>query len=791
MHELKDRLQALELIQAPDLREGIRGWEPRGPRIEPRHGRVGVILLALAIASAGIVFAVRSFRGDPAWQPVPPPAASVGDGLIAFVRGTILAGANIPDAEIYLMEPDGSGVRRLTDAGAGGKVAAEPAWSPDGTRIAFVLSTPEHLGAYAGDGDIYVMNADGTGLTKLTDGLRDAHPAWSPDGTRIVFVRDQGNSLVVMNADGSDATEIRPDGEAFPPYQSPAWSPDGTRIAFQASPSPGGTDTNSVYATNVDGTGTTQLTHGSSDGSPAWSPDGTTLAYAGPDGIYLHDMQAGTDHRLAVCGKRENCGFDFEPSWAPDGSRIVFARQDYGGSSVQIFAVNADGTGLQQLTSGPEWNAEPIWQPAPLEGRSPSPSASSSPSPATPVLSNVALPGGLIATRVAIGEGAVWALASADQGASSVLVRIDPATDQALATTPLEAEPWYVGAGGGAIWVGSPRSSTIQRIDAAASQVTAQIQLPGDGVSAIAADDQAVWVEVIQDRSDQGQQNLASLVRIDPLTNEVVATFPLDGLSGYDDEVAIGAGAVWVAGVNLTGPSEERGADLVRIDPTTNSISAVLPVSAFSVRAGADAVWVTSPADGVNDSLHKPESWVAREIDPTTNEISAPIPLPGNVSGVLAVTADGVWFSGYDDQGLIHPVRLQEGAFDASVPPIDSVYTDMAFDEATRTIWVAAVRASCRLTCRDDIISALLGPTLGKGGSPSGDQDRLGGAASAAGGDREHHRHRLLHAGCRRSRLPGRGEGPPEPPPGCDAIPTQKGLEALMGLSATRDRGRG
>jgi Tol biopolymer transport system component len=73
---------------------------------------------------------------------------------------------------------------------------------------------PEHLGAYAGDGDMYVMNADGTGLTQLTDGLDAARPAWSPDGTRIVFVRDQGSSLVVMNADGSGSHEVRLDGEA-------------------------------------------------------------------------------------------------------------------------------------------------------------------------------------------------------------------------------------------------------------------------------------------------------------------------------------------------------------------------------------------------------------------------------------------------------------------------------------------------------------------------------------------------------------------------------------------------
>ena len=98
----------------------------------------------------------------------------------------------------------------------------------------------------------------------------------------------------------------------------------------------------------------------------------------------------------------------------------------------------------------------------------------------------------------------------------------------------------------------------IQRVDAATNEVTGQIQLPGDGVSAIAADDYAVRVEVIQDRSDLGQQNLASLVRIDQGTNEPVATIPLEGLSGDDDEITIGAGAVWVAGVNLTGP--KRGA---------------------------------------------------------------------------------------------------------------------------------------------------------------------------------------------------------------------------------------
>ncbi len=305
-------------------------------------------------------------------------------------------------------------------------------------------------------------------------------------------------------------------------------------------------------------------------------------------------------------------------------------------------------------------------------------------------MTEVDLPDGLSASRLATGVGAVWALASKGQTSPDVLVRIDPATNQVLATIPLQGEPWHVAAADGAVWVGSPRSSTLQRIDAATNEMTGQIQLPGDDVTAMAADDQAVWVEVIQDRSDQGQPNLASLVQVDPSTNKVVATIPLEGLTGYDDEIAIGAGSVWVVGVSYSG-NAERGSDLIQIDPATNEIEDSIPGPAFSVRAGADAVWVTAPADGVNDSLHAPESWVAREVDPTTQEVSAPISLPGNVSGVLAVTADWVWFSGYDDQGLIHPVRLQDGAFDTSVPPVNSEYTDMAFDDATNSIWVAAV----------------------------------------------------------------------------------------------------
>jgi Tol biopolymer transport system component len=160
--------------------------------------------------------------------------------------------------EIYLMNPDGSGQTRLTNNGAQDYF---PTWSPDATRIGFVSDRD-------GNNEIYVINADGSGLTRLTNSpASDFYPAWSPDGTTIAFVsdRDGNREIHVMKADGSVQTRLtkNPASDLYP-----TWSPDGTTIAFTS-------DRNAnrqIYIMNADGSRQIRLTNNSTDDElPAWS----------------------------------------------------------------------------------------------------------------------------------------------------------------------------------------------------------------------------------------------------------------------------------------------------------------------------------------------------------------------------------------------------------------------------------------------------------------------------------------------------------------------------------------
>ena len=248
--------------------------------------------------------------------------------------------------DIYVMNADGSDVRRLTNNSVADWF---PSWSPDGRRIAFAS-------ARDGDFDIYVMNADSSDVRPLTDNSAwDGDPSWSPDGRRIAFMsdRDGDNDIFVMNADGSGVRRLT-DNSAYD--GDPSWSPDGGRIAF-TSARDGDRD---IFVISVDGLDVRPLTYNSDrDEYPSWSPDGGRIAFMsdrdGDRDIYVMNAD-GSDVRQLT----DNSYRDKYPSWSPDGRRIAFAsaREDV---YSDIYVMNADGSGVRRLTYTSAHDEFPSW----------------------------------------------------------------------------------------------------------------------------------------------------------------------------------------------------------------------------------------------------------------------------------------------------------------------------------------------------------------------------------------------------------------------------------------------
>jgi Tol biopolymer transport system component len=253
--------------------------------------------------------------------------------------------------EVFSINPDGTGETVLTDHPARD---GDPSFSPDGTKIAFESFR-------SGGSEVWVMNADGTGLTQLTFNgpAEDRGTSWSPDGTQIAFHSARfpaaepgpGHSaleIFTMNADGSN--QVRLTNNNFQD-SLPSWSPDGTKIAFNSN-----RDLDQeIYVMDVDGSNQTRLTFSpGEDAHPMWSPDGTRIAFHTRRFRTLDIMVMNADGSNVRRITSTDDTHEFFPVWSPDGTRIAFTGNTLDPSGFDVYVMDADGGNITQLTfNGP------------------------------------------------------------------------------------------------------------------------------------------------------------------------------------------------------------------------------------------------------------------------------------------------------------------------------------------------------------------------------------------------------------------------------------------------------
>lgn len=274
-------------------------------------------------------------------------------GIIAF------ASTRSGTFNIYTILEDGTGIQQLT-SDADPDNSLFPTWSPDGSKIAY--SSTRDRSSFGLD--IWVMNADGSNPSRLTDAVgQNGRASWSPDGSKIAYTSidvvvagsdtTEKGEIWVVNTDGSSPTAITSDDALA---TSPSWSPDGSKIVFQSNRD--GSD--QIYVMNADGSGITRLTNGAwGDQQPAWSPDGTKIAFqstrdaADPNQantsdmeIYVMNADGSSPTRLTT-----NDDFDGNVAWSESGARLVFDSGRDGNE--EVYVMDVDGSNLVNVTNNP------------------------------------------------------------------------------------------------------------------------------------------------------------------------------------------------------------------------------------------------------------------------------------------------------------------------------------------------------------------------------------------------------------------------------------------------------
>jgi WD40-like Beta Propeller Repeat len=572
---IDDRLRESLTDRARHVRpDGAVGWdrvreridhEPHGP--QAIRSRLVVALVALTIALVPLVIVVVAFRSD----------GSSTTGATPSEHGgrIVYAGALGGNWVIHTTRPDGTGAAPIPIVDLPDD-AFHPSWSPDGSRIVFDARSPGPSALEGGNRDLYVVDADGSNLVRLTseDGW-DYQPAWSPDGSRIAFVRNSPvEDIWVMDADGG-APERLTEGVAFD--LSPSWSPEGTHLTFVSNRS----GSPEVYTMSGDGTDVTRLTHDDGyEGDPEWSPDGERIAFAGDvDGSGLYVMKSdGTDLRRILATPQL-----VEATWSPDATAMAVVSRENLDTTPTLRVLDLATGSSAILVAGqelccPSWSlvSPPTSSTDPATPHATYPSRSPEPVEAPPVMGLQLGEETKVEGWVTLANGfGVWVAGAGE------LFQVDPPTGASHRVATGGWDYDSVGLsdyGEGTIFLTT--GSTLLELDARSGTVIDRFDLGSLGsLFDVLQAGSGVWVTA------SAEDGGAVLARIDLDTGAVLQRF------------GVGQGElVEAAGYLFTFTASDRfdGAAIVRIDPGSGDITPVPGVARGAIAAVGSHVWITS-----------------------------------------------------------------------------------------------------------------------------------------------------------------------------------------------------